>query len=204
MVKGVDFVTLGDDNALRGVARVISIQHTIEVGAVLGAGRNDAKEVRIPNRYACWTSDSSRRWMEYEPDPRHAKMIARPVHLENAKGVTTPSVKKRLEGVSATFPQLDAAQTHLYCSVVMRAAYLSQDRPDLSFSAKELARKTQKPTDSSMTDHQDLGRYSKKRLQLVECFVEQTPTQSVATGRVWVAVTMRVASQNARARLTWY
>ena len=53
MVKGVDFVTLGDDNALREVARVISSQHTIEVRAVLGAGRNDAKKVRIPNRFAC-------------------------------------------------------------------------------------------------------------------------------------------------------
>ena len=36
-----------------------------------------------------------------------------------------------------TSPQLDALQTRKYRSVVMRAAYLSQDRPDLSYLKKE-------------------------------------------------------------------
>ena len=91
-------------------------------------------------------------WIEYEPDPRHAELIVKSLNLESSKGVTTPSVKKRLQVVLATFPPLDASHTRLYRSVVMRAAYLSQDRPDLSFSAKELARDIQKPTKQSMTN----------------------------------------------------
>ena len=148
MVHGDDFITLGDDEALSEVERVMSSHYTMTVRAVLGAGRDDAKEVRILNRYVRWNSDGERRWIEYEPDPRHAELIVKLLNLESAKGVTTPSVKKRLEEELMTSPQLDALLTRQYHSVVMRAACLSQDRPDLSYSTKELARDMQKPTNN--------------------------------------------------------
>ena len=91
----------------------------------------------------------------------------------------TPSVKKRLEEVLLTSPQLDALQTRQYRSVVMRAASLSQDRPDLSYSTKELARDMQKPTEQSMTNLKRLGRYLKTPPRLVQLFIEQTSTASV-------------------------
>ena len=148
VVHGDDFITLGDSEALSEVERAMSDHYTKKVRAVLGAGRDDAKEVRILNRYVRWKSDGGRNWIEPdEPDPRHAELIVKSLNLESAKGVTTPSVKKRLEEVLTTFPQLNALQTRQYRSVVMRAAYLSQDRPDLSYSTKELARDMQKPTD---------------------------------------------------------
>ena len=46
-----DFITLGDEEALSESDKVISSHYTIKVRAVLGAGRDDAKEVRILNRY---------------------------------------------------------------------------------------------------------------------------------------------------------
>ena len=110
-----------------------------------------------------WNSDGERSWIEYEPDLRHAELIVKSLDLESEKGVTTPSVKKMLQEVLATLPQMDASQTRLDRSVVMRAAYLSQDRPDLSFSAEELARDMQKPTEQSMTNLKRLGRLLKKR-----------------------------------------
>ena len=136
-------------------------------------------EVRILNRYVRWKSDGGKNWMEYEPDPRHAELIVKSLKVESAKGVTTPSVKKRLEDVLTTSPQLDALQTRKYRSVVMRAAYLSQDRPDLSYSTKELARDMQKPTEQSMTNLKRLGRHLKKRPRLVQLFVEQRSTTNV-------------------------
>ena len=120
------------------------------------------------NRYARWNSDSGRSWIEYETDPRHAELIVISLNLESAKGVTT-----------ATFPQMDASQTRLCRNVVTRAAYLAQDRPVLSFSAKELVRDVQKPTEQSMTDLKRLGRYLKTRPRRVQPFVEQTSTASV-------------------------
>ena len=68
--------------------------------------------------------------------------------------------------------------TLLHCET-LRAAYLSQDRPDLSCSTKELARDMQKPTEQSMTNLKRLGRYLKKRPRLVQLFVEQTSTTNV-------------------------
>ena len=115
-------MTFGDDHALGEVEHVMSSHYTILVLAVLGAGRDDANEVRILNRYVRWNSDGERSWNEIEPDPRHAELIVKSLNLESAKGVTTPSVKKRLEEALATFPQLVASQTRHYFSVVMRAA----------------------------------------------------------------------------------
>ena len=53
----------------------------MKVRAVLGAGRDDAKEVRILNRYVRWNSDGERSWIEYEPDPRHAELIVKLLNL---------------------------------------------------------------------------------------------------------------------------
>ena len=170
---------LGDDEALSEVEHLMRSPYTIKVRAVLGAGCDDAKEVRNRNRYVRWSSDGERSWIEYEPDPRHAELIVKLLNLESAKGVTTPSVKKRLEEVLMTSPQLDALQTRQYRCVVMRAAYLSHDRPDLSYSPKEFAREMQKPTEQSMTNLKRLGRNLKKRPRLVQLFIEQTSTASV-------------------------
>ena len=49
MVHGNDFITLGADEALSEVEHVMSSHYTIKVRAVFGAGRDDAKEVRILN-----------------------------------------------------------------------------------------------------------------------------------------------------------
>ena len=116
-----------------------------------------------------WNFDGERSWIEYEPDPQHTELIVKSLNME-----TTPSVKMMLDEVLSTFWQLDASQTRHYRSVVMRAAYLSQDRPDLSYSAKELARDMQQPTERSMTNLKRLGRYLKERSRLVQLFVEQT------------------------------
>ena len=86
---------------------------TKKVRAILGAGRDDVKEVSILNRYARWSSHGDRSWIEFEPDTRHAELNVKSLNLESAKKVTTPSVKKRLEEVLATVPQLDASQTRL-------------------------------------------------------------------------------------------
>ena len=95
VVHGDDFITLGGGEALSGVGRAVSDRCTIKVRAILGAGCDDAKEVRILNRYVRWKSDGGKNWMEYEPDPRHSELIVKSLNLESAKGVTTPSVKKK-------------------------------------------------------------------------------------------------------------
>ena len=113
-------------------------------------------------------------------------------NLENPKGVTPPAVKTTLEEVFAKFPQLEASQTRLCRDVVMKAAYLTQDKSDLSMSAKELARAMHKPTEISMTHLKLLERYLKKRLRHVECFVDRHPLEALCDWTRVVIVTMRV------------
>ena len=55
MVDGDDFITLGDDDALREVAHSQPLHYD-------GFERSDAKNVRILNRYARWNSDGARSW----------------------------------------------------------------------------------------------------------------------------------------------
>ena len=146
VVHGDDFKNLGEDGALGEVEHVMSDHYAIKVLSILGAGCDDAKEVRILNRYVRWKSDGGKN-----------------------------------------------------CIVVMRAACLSHDRPDLSYSTKELTRDMQKPTEPSMTNLKRLGRYLKKHPRLVQLFVQQTLYDSTCM----VTVTMRVVSKLARARQVW-
>ena len=57
-----NFITLGDSEALSEVERAMSDHYTIKVRAILGAGRDDTKEVRILNRYVRWKSDGGKNW----------------------------------------------------------------------------------------------------------------------------------------------
>ena len=52
VVHGDDVITMGDD-ALGEVEHAMSSHYTIKVRAILGAGRDGAKEVRILNRSIC-------------------------------------------------------------------------------------------------------------------------------------------------------
>ena len=48
---------------------------------------------------------------------------------------------------------LDEETTHLYRALVARANYLSPDRPDIAFAAKELAKKMGVPTEHASHDY---------------------------------------------------
>ena len=59
-----------------------------------------------------------------------------------------------------------------YRSLVVRAAILAQDRPDLSEAAKRLARKMQRPTEADF-GLKRLARYLKGTVRLVQRFAPQ-------------------------------
>ena len=182
VVHGDDFITLGDSEALSEVERAMSDHYTVKVRAVLGAGRDDAKEVRILNRYVRWKSDGGRNWIEYEPDPRHAELIVKSLNLESAKGVTIRSVKKRLEEVLTTFPQLNALQTRQYRSVVVFVA--GQAR---SIILDEGIGTRHAETDGTIDDQFEASRTVFEETSTTCAVVRRTGIHSkcCTTGRVW-------------------
>ena len=81
-----------------------------------------------------------------EADPRHAELLLAAANLSDtkAKSLSTPGTKNALDG-SEQVPLLGDDYRN-FRSMAMRLCYLSQDRPELAFAAKELARDVQSPS----------------------------------------------------------
>ena len=111
----------------------------------------------------------------YEADPRHAEMIVKTLGLESAKVVSTPSEKQTLDEVLSdmALPTVASDRISLFRSVVMRAAYLAQDRADIAEAVKTLARRMQGPTESDFTRLKRLGRFLKGKPRVVTVFRPQ-------------------------------
>eukprot|EP00971_Amphidinium_carterae_P014223 280751-Amphidinium_carterae.1 len=79
---------------------------------------------------------------------RHVDILRGHAGLQkDSKGATTPGVKERDAEVGAALGQEDST---LYRSMAMRCNYLSQDRPDVSFAAKEAARHMSTPNERGL------------------------------------------------------
>ena len=77
--------------------------------------------------------------------------------MENAKPGPVPGKKLQLERDKL----LDEKQKAIFASCVGSAIYLSQDRPDIKFSVKELAKRIREPRECDMINLKVLGRYLK-------------------------------------------
>ena len=87
------------------------------------------------------------RW-ELEADPRHVEILLLHMGLSNeSKAVSTLGVRTTDEEYGK---ELDAEGRACYRSWTMRACYLSQDRCELQFAVKELARRMQQPNTKNM------------------------------------------------------
>ena len=95
--------------------------------------------------------------------------------METCKPVKSPNEKLTAEAL-AKRRELDVVDPHRisqYRSLAMRAAFLAQDRPDLSETVKCLARKTQGPTEADFGDLKRLARYLKETVRMVQKFTPQ-------------------------------
>ncbi len=106
----------------------------------MGPDSSDDKSVRILNRIVSWNE----RGIQYEPDQRHVEIVIKTLGLEKGKPVVTPGAKDKLDTDSDK--ALEGAQATLYRSLIMRLSYFAQDRPDIQFSCKELAKGMSSPT----------------------------------------------------------
>lgn len=173
LVHGDDFVTLGDDDAQKHLAGHLDKRYEWKNRGILGPELGDAKRIKILNRYVTWKDDCGMSYIEYEADPRHVSLIVSQLNIENAKAVSTPCIKKRLQDVLTKSPTLGKEQATAYRSIVMRASYLGQDRADIQVAVKELARAMKEPTERDWTDLKRLGRFLLGRPRVVLRFKQQ-------------------------------
>ena len=128
----------------------------MKVRGRLGPGEEDMKAIRILNRIIEWTREG----LWYEADQRHAEIIVKEMGLEEGK------VKSEVPGDKLPVQEEDDdalpdGQTKAHQALTARANYLAQDRSDIQFSVKELARDMSKPTKGSWKKLIKLGKYLK-------------------------------------------
>ena len=130
------------------------------------------------NRTLRWISQA----IEYEPDQRHADLIAKEMGLENARPLATPAVaetKEESQNTEGSELANDLEATK-FRSIAARLNYLSLDRPDLQYAAKGVARCMAKPRKKDWLLLKRVGRYLKGACRMVQRFEWQTLPSTVA------------------------
>ena len=146
------------------------------IEAVLGPdpSKGDKSEVICLNRIFRWckATDSTPECIEIEPDPRHVEILLHNQGLDksNSKGVTTPGIR---DGATEVGPELPTEACTPFRSDTMRANFLAQDRPDLKFAAKEIARHMSSPNQTGLAALKRCVRYLKDHQRLVRRLVRQ-------------------------------
>ena len=99
----------------------------------------------------------------------------------DSKGVTAPGVRAPAtdDGLPPPSDLLDDESKSLYRSMVMRGAYLAQDRADIQFACKELARRMSAPTQDDWGALKRLVRYLVYRPRVVVCFDRQARQDTI-------------------------
>ena len=176
---GDDFM-LGDADALKEVNALLRSAYELKWLGTIGDEEGDSKEVHFLNTLIRCEQHQGASAILIEPDRRHVDLLLQQLGMQNAKGAETPDVKKsvELQMQEARSLALPKDQASLCRSCVMRAAYLSQHRLDISHAVKNLARKMVSPTEASLQDLRRLCRYLIRKPDVCQVFARQTPDSS--------------------------
>ena len=113
-----------------------------KVEGTIGPGPQDLKEARVLNRVISWHP-----WgIRYEADPRHAEVLVRELQVQDKECTVTPGVKRSVEEIEGDEPLTKEEDVTSYRALAARANYLSLDRADICFAAKECCRHMSNPT----------------------------------------------------------
>ena len=153
-VHGDDFTIAGPKNQLDWMKGQMERKYELTETGRIGPGEADGKEVKVLNRLIRWTASG----IEYEGDPRQLERLVLDLGLEGAKRVGTPGMKQTKEQVDAD-TELPASKHTAFRAVAARSSFLSIDRPEVQYAAKEICRWMSKPTAYGVQAPKRLGRY---------------------------------------------
>ena len=162
-VHGDDYVSAGDSGDLIWLRQKLEERYAIKT-EVLGDSQDETKEIRVLNRIIRWEKDG----ITYEPDPRHAEIIAKEMGVDGTKGVGTPSIKEATDSDDNTkgespdggdAAELQGADATKYRAITARGNFLSIDRPDIQYAVKEASRCMAKPTVNDWAKLDRLAKY---------------------------------------------
>ena len=166
VVHGDDFTFLGWERDLEHIASKMSEAYSLKIRGVMGGEPKDTQEIVILNRRLRWSNGE----LSYEADPEHAKKIWEALGLTSkANGLDKPIVKEGLEDLEdeAKQERLGPHEASEFRAVAARANYLSLDRVDMQFAAKEICRDMAEPRCASWGKLKRLARYLVEHPRLV-------------------------------------
>jgi len=153
-VHGDDFTTAGACEDLDWFEGNLAEHYECTIQPRIGPGPKDGKEGIVLNRVIRWTSEG----LEYEADPRQAEKLIAECGLTGSNTMATPGVRvsfAELEKDKPLEPRLNTA----FRGSAARSNYLSADRIDCQFAAKEICRWMAQPTEQSWAAMKRLCRY---------------------------------------------
>ena len=162
-VHGDDYVSTGAPHQLDWMRKQLENKYQVKT-QFLGPEKHHQQELRIPNRIVQWDGAQG---LLYEVGPRHAELIIEHLQLGNAKSVVTPGTREEGSTQEDADQKLGEQEATKYRLIVIRCNYIAQDRFDIAFAVKELARHMANPTRGDWTRLKRLGRYlcGRPRLQ---------------------------------------
>ena len=152
VVHGDDFVVSGKEEQLRWSEEMLKRKYPLKMRGLLGPDPEDDKEAVILNRKVYCVDGE----IEFEADSEHVPRMLRAAGMEGCNTTVVPG--SREDPVVDEEP-LDGDKSRVYRSVVARANYLAQDRPDLRYTVKELCKKMSSPTSADWARMKKMCRY---------------------------------------------
>ena len=172
---GDDFTIMGRRGDAHWMEARLGKRFLVKNRGCLGPRAEDVKEVSLLHRiiqYYGKDAPGGER-IEFQADPRHAEVLVKMCGLDaqTSKGVSTPGIKVPVN--DDTQRKLGSEEATLFRSICMRLGYLSLDRPDLQYVAKECARGMAEPEERHLIMLKRAARYLLRAPALVWTWKKQ-------------------------------
>ena len=166
LCHGDDFCVVARQKQLQTFGKVLEKRFEVKQTGHIGFGVNDKKELKILNRTIKINVLNDE--MTLEADTKLVENALESMKLNGAKGVDSPRVRRTEEQTAQieNSEKLTSAESTLYRSLVMKLAYVAQDRVDIAEAVKCLTR--------HMQELERLGRYLVKNRRCVLTNARQT------------------------------
>ena len=174
LCHGYDFCVVARQKQLQTFGKVLEKRFEVKQTGHIGFGVNDKKELKILSRTI--NIDVLNDEMTLEADTKLVEGALETMKLKGAKGVDSPRVRRTEEQRAQieNSEKLTSAESTLYRSLVMKLAFVAEDRVDIAEAVKCLTRHMNEPRSGHMQELKRLGRYLVKNRRCVLTYARQT------------------------------
>ena len=155
-MHGDDFTLASTESELRKIETKMHELYDVKVRGILGSGKWDVHEIEILGRNLTRTEEG----VEYEGSDKHRRALLEGLGLkEESKAFNNAAVKPEEIGQEEDTDMLDASEAKRFRSLAATLHYMSSDRSDVQYAAKEVCKKMANPTQGSWKRLKKAGRY---------------------------------------------